>query len=148
MESFAGKSKFGHAAKCNSLKELIDFLQDVSGEAATNATVAYGMIVAAHATKPGKYRADALAVLDALAHAKAKLDSTMCHAFPTVKVTGDILFSAQLYAYQNTFPCTEWPMPEDIIDKVIEVAEKYANADKWTRVIRNERGAIIGVENL
>jgi len=113
-----------------------------------NATVAFGMLLAALSAKSGNYRDDALGVLDKLANAKAQLDSTSAHTFPTIDVTHDILHSAQSYAYENTIPCTEWPTSEEIVNIVFETAKKYAKVSQWKRHIKNETGAIIGTEEI
>jgi len=124
MREIVGRSFFGYAAKCNDLQEILAFLSDITGDDATKATVAFGMLLSANSTEGGEYRSDALAVLDSLAYAKAELDSARCHTFPTIDVTSDILFSAQKYADENTIPCNEWPTSEDIVKNVLETAKK------------------------
>lgn len=148
MSEIEGKSFFGYASKCNDLKEVVALLSDITGEEATKATVAFGMLLAANSTIGGGYRDDALAVLNSLAYAKAELDAARCHTFPTIEVTSDILFSAQKYADENTIPCTEWPTSADIIKNVLETAKQYSEVKEWKRLIKNESGLVIGVESI
>jgi len=146
MRKIAGSLLFSYASKCTNLQEAIELLKEVTGDDAVKATVAFGMLLSANSTKGGEYRNDALEVLNQLAYAKAKLDSSMCHTFPTIKVTHDILYSAQVYADENTIPCTEWPTSDEIINIVLETAKKYTEVKEWKKLVKDERGAIIGVE--
>lgn len=148
MSQIEGRSFFGYAAKCNDLKEIVALLHNITGEEATKATVAFGMLLAANSTAGGEYRDDALAVLTSLAYAKAVLDSARCHTFPTIEVTTDILFSAQRFADENTIPCTEWPTSEDVIKNVLETAKKYSKVTEWKKLVKNENGVVIGVASI
>ncbi|TCS32065.1 hypothetical protein EDC30_1253 [Paucimonas lemoignei] len=148
MSQIEGRSFFGYAAKCNDLKEVVALLRDITGEEATKATVAFGMLLAANSTDGGEYRDDALAVLNSLAYAKAELDIAGCHTFPTIEVTSDVLFSAQRYADENTIPCTEWPTSDEVINNVLETAKKYSKVTEWKRLIKNENGVVVGVESI
>ncbi len=146
MSEIVGRSFFGHASKCNDLKEVLAFLSDITGEDATKATVAFGMLLSANSTEGGEYRDDALAVLNSLSYAKAELDSAQCHTFPTIEVTSDILFSAQRYADENTIPCNEWPTSEDVLKNVLETAKKYTEVKEWKKLVKNENGVVVGVK--
>lgn len=148
MREIVGRSFFGYAAKCNDLQEILAFLSDITGDDATKATVAFGMLLSANSTEGGEYRSDALAVLDSLAYAKAELDSARCHTFPTIDVTSDILFSAQKYADENTIPCNEWPTSEDIVKNVLETAKKYTVVKEWKKLIKNENGVVVGIKSI
>ncbi|WP_162995943.1 hypothetical protein [Acidovorax sp. 1608163] len=148
MREIVGRSFFGYAAKCNNLKEILAFLSDITGDDATKATVAFGMLLSANSTEGGEYRSDALAVLNSLAYAKAELDSARCHTFPTIDVTSDILYSAQKYADENTIPCNEWPTSEDIVKNVLETAKKYTVVKEWQKLIKNENGVVVGVKSI
>ena len=148
MKPIEGNSQFGHAGRCRTFKEAVTLLKVVVGEDATKATAAFAMLLAAHAVAAGEYRNDALKVLDALALAKAELDSAAAHTHPTTAVTADILASAQAYAAELTIPVTEWPLASDIVANVLETASEYAEVNEWKRVVKNERGAVIGIEKM
>lgn len=148
MKEISEKSLFGYASKCESVDQAIDVLKEITGEDATKATVAFGMLIAANSADVGAYRDDALGVLNKLAIAKAQIDSAACHTFPTIDVTHDILYSAQCYADENTIPCTEWPTSEEIVANVLETAKKYTEVSEWKKLVKDDRGAITGVEEI
>ncbi len=148
MSEVEGRLKFGVAGECNSLKEAISLLSEISGEEATKAVTAFAMVIAANSTESGGYRVDGLKVLDALVFAKAELDSASCHTYPTIEVTADILSSVQEYVDENTIPCTEWPASSEIVSNVLSTAMKYSEVKEWKKLIRNESGEVVGVKNI
>jgi len=148
MKEIEGSSKFWLAGDCKSLKEAISLLSEISGEEASNAITAFAMVIVANSTEGGEYRDGALKVLDALAFAKAELDSARCHTYPAVEVTSDIFSSVQKYADENTIPCTEWPTSSEIVSNVLTTALKYSEIREWKKFVRDKIGAIVGEERI
>ena len=146
MDLTEARTLFGHAGKCRDLEEVIACQGKVVGEDAIQATTAFGMLLVAALTPAGPYRADALAVLRSLSLAKAELDCAMCHTFPTVDVTADILLSAQKFADENTIACTEWPGSAEIVSQVFESAKKYAHVKEWRQSVYNRHGQVVGTK--
>jgi len=136
---------FGYAATKKSLEEAIALLKDVVGDAAHSAVAAYGMLLCAKLSEIGSYRDDVLSMLDRLAMAKALIDQSICHTFPTVAVTSEVLLAAQRFADEATIPCTEWPSVEEVQDVVFKACVAYARVDQWRLVTRNAHGATVGV---
>ena len=130
MERAIERGLFGLASNCETLTEVLSLLKALTCEEAQMAAVAYGMLLSANSTPGGRYREDALEVLTALGSAKAKLDSAMCHTRPTIDVTCEILFDAQVYADSVTIPCTEWPTSKEIVDRVSKTASKYGTKNR------------------
>jgi hypothetical protein len=135
---------FGHAGKCRDLNAVIALQRKVVGDDATQATVAFGMLLAATSTPGGIYRDDALAVLRSLSLAKTEFDCAACHTYPTVDVTADILSSAQKFADENTIPCTEWPGSEDVVNHVLQTVKKYATVKEWRQTLYSRLGHVVG----
>ncbi|MEZ4525760.1 MAG: hypothetical protein R2941_07565 [Desulfobacterales bacterium] len=92
----------------------------------------------------GMYRDDTLMVLNELSKTKMEFDIIMCHTFPTISATSHILSSAQRYAYENTIPCTEWPVTGDTVNIVLQEAIKHSKAKEWKLSETDENNAYIG----
>ncbi len=146
MERNEDLELFGPASNYETVQEAINFLCDLVGEEAKTTTIAYIMLLAARTIEGNNYRAGTLAVLNKLAFTKAELDSAMCHTHPTIDVTGDILLSAQKFVDEATIPCTEWPTSDELVEKISVETKKYSGAKKWEKIIRNEKGVVIGIE--
>ena len=63
---------------------------------------------------------DTISLLDHLSLAKYKIDKASWHDIEIVKITADIIFSAQLYAHEETVPCTEWPTPDEVVEYLLK----------------------------
>ncbi|PDV98973.1 hypothetical protein [Candidatus Chloroploca asiatica] len=118
---------FGKVGSYTSVAEVAQSLKRTHGDAQRSAAAAYGMALAAvGAMTGGKYRDDALEVLNVLVRAKAEIDIAALHLRPVVHVTSCILLAAQCFADEATIPCTEWPTQEEIAEVVCRQAQKYA----------------------
>jgi len=88
---------------------------------------AFAMLLSARqAVGQGKSFDDARAVLDNLARAKAEIDIKAWHSREVVAVTAGILQVAQQYLDEQTIPCTEWPMPDEVAGIVEREARRLA----------------------
>ena len=105
-----------------SLDEALKIITNNPGESKLRTSSAVqGMLSEASDFKSdNEYYVDTLALLDKLSLAKVKIDKTSCHDIEIVKVTADILYSAQLYVDEETIPCTEWPTPKEVVDHLIK----------------------------
>lgn len=140
------RALFGPAADCPNLAELVSLLHRVLGNDAQKSIAAYAMVIGSRSAPQGRYREDALGVLDCLGAAKMELDKASCHTMPTVIVTAAILSQAQNFVDEMTIPCTEWPTSDDVVAFVFQVAAKYACTGPWRRTVLGPLGQSIGVE--
>lgn len=123
---------FGPVSSCRSLEEVIGLLRDVRYYERSNAA-AYGMALCSALHPKGQYRDDVLQMLDRLSLAKALIDHRICHTFPVVAVTAEVLLAAQKFADEATIPCTEWPSVEDVQAAVLKAASVYAKVERPRR---------------
>jgi hypothetical protein len=147
MKEAGNRIEFGYAGECSTFEEALALLRIVVGADAQSATTAFAMLLAVQAVEGGVYRQHALEVLDALAFAKAKLDSLMSHTYPTVRVTAEILSAAQQFANDNTVAATEWVTSHEVVAQVLSSARQYAEVKKWRKLVFNEQGAVIGTKD-
>lgn len=88
---------------------------------------AYGMSLAAsQAAGTNAFYEDAIAVLNQLAQAKAGIDVSAWHDLSVAEVTAGILHAAPQYVDRQTIPCTEWPLPAEVVEIVLMKAKEYA----------------------
>ncbi len=114
--------------QCKIFSEAVEALENARGDGERSAVAAVVMLLAAREVTSGKYRQNTLNVLDALALAKAKLDSVVYHLTPVVLVSAEILAAAQVYVEENTISCTEWPTSDEVVAFVESIVSKYFNA--------------------
>jgi hypothetical protein len=114
---------------CSSLEEALERIKsNPEAPAVRGSAAASGMVAAAeHAVGSGRAFLDTLAVLNALARAKAELDVAAWHSQEVVAVTSAILSAAQNYVDKDAIPCTEWPMPAEVSSLVAREARRYVS---------------------
>lgn len=82
----------------------------------------YAMALAARsAVGAAKDYEAALSVVSSLSRAKAEIDIVSWHVQRVITETQTILRAAQDFLDENTIPCNEWPLPQEIADEVERV---------------------------
>jgi len=123
-------NEFGPAAACTSLEEVAKLVADHPESAKLQVQAAlFGLsLVAGLAVGRTAYFHDTRHVLDAMAEAKAKIDSAAWHGMEVVRATAAVMLAVQQYVWENTVGCTEWPTPREVADIALNEATRYAAA--------------------
>ena len=135
---------FGYAKKCQTLQETAELLPRLVGSETKSITAAMGMLLSTVSLDGRLYQKDCAKALDNLSNAKAQLDIAAAHIPAVIQVSSDILLTTQMYVYDMTIPCTEWPIVSEVIDFIYNYTKKYSTDTEWQFLKFNERGAVIG----
>ncbi|MGC4064982.1 MAG: hypothetical protein QM784_10135 [Polyangiaceae bacterium] len=119
---------FGTAATCASARVAVQLVRNSpSNPRLRLQSAAFALaLTAVHAQGPTTYFEDSRRVVDELARAKAEVDIAAWHDMKVVELTEAIVLRAQRYLDEMTIPCTEWPLPSEIVAVVIEEAQTRA----------------------
>jgi hypothetical protein len=121
-------SIFGSTAQCKSVDDVVVYIQSNTSndQKRLNAAILGMLLTALHDYRSRTFRDDALDVLDKLSLTKQKIDRASCHQPKIVKVTADILLSAQLFVDEMTVPCTEWPTTQEIAEYLLQRIKEHS----------------------